>query len=281
MILTVLIILGIVIGIVVLIICVSLLMAAILTTGNRRTLKEGFERQKSRYDTKYYEVLEKKSYIIEGYNGYEIHVQFLKNTEPTDKYMIITHGYMDNRFGTLKYAWLYLELGFNCIIYDIRGHGLNKRTYTTYGVYESLDLCALIDDTLKRYPDLQFYVESIGPTKVGGSGPYSNRNVILLNELLREEYEPKGIWLDTNSYIVENDLVNSSGKGLRDDYHFKWATSRKELLKIRELVEADLKAKKEAKEAEKKKAEEKAAAEKAAAEKTAAEKTEAEKTKAS
>ena len=144
----------------------------------------------------------------------------------------------------------------------------------------------IYNNWMKRYPDLQFYVESIGPTKVGGSGPYSNRNVILLNELLREEYEPKGIWLDTNSYIVENDLVNSSGKGLRDDYHFKWATSRKELLKIRELVEADLKAKKEAKEAEKKKAEEKAAAEKAAvekaaAEKTAAEKAEAEKTKAS
>ena len=165
MILTVLIILGIVIGIVVLIICVSLLMAAILTTGNRRSLKEGFERQKSRYDTRYYEVLEKKSYVIEGYNGYEIHVQFLKNTEPTDKYMILTHGYMDNRFGTLKYAWIYLELGFNCIIYDIRGHGLNKRTYTTYGVYESLDLCALIDDTLQRYPDLKVlgaHGESLG-----------------------------------------------------------------------------------------------------------------------
>ncbi len=99
---------------------------------------------------------------------------------------------------------------------------------------------------IKRYPELQFYVESIGPTKLG-SGSYGNPNVIRLNRLLREEFEPRGIWLDTYSFIVENDLVNSSGKGLRDNYHFKWATSRQELRKIRELVEADLKAKEEAK----------------------------------
>ena len=155
--------------------------------------------------------------------------------------------------------------------------GLNGNSYPEKNAKR---IIRIYNNWMKKYPDLQFYVESIGPTKVGGSGPYSNRNVILLNELLRQEYEPKGIWLDTNQFIVENDIVNSSGKGLRDDYHFKWSTSRRELLKIRELVETDLKAKQEAKEAEEKKAREKAAAEKTAAEKTAAEKTAAEKTAA-
>ncbi|MBR6229348.1 MAG: alpha/beta hydrolase [Eubacterium sp.] len=140
-------------------------MAAIVTKGNRKTLEEGYERQKSRYDTTYYDVLEKTDYVIKGYMGYKIHVQFVKNSEPTDKYMILTHGYTDNRFGTLKYAWIYLELGFNCIIYDLRGHGLNRRTHTTYGVRESLDLCNLIKDAYERYPDIRvlgLHGESLG-----------------------------------------------------------------------------------------------------------------------
>lgn len=96
---------------------------------------------------------------------------------------------------------------------------------------------------IKAYPELRFYVESIGPTKLS-SGSYSNPNVIRLNKVLEEEFEPRGLWLDTYSYIVDNDIVNSTGKGLRDNYHYKWKTCKKELLKIRELVETDISAKK-------------------------------------
>lgn len=92
---------------------------------------------------------------------------------------------------------------------------------------------------MAAYPDLKFYVESIGPTKLG-SGPYGNPNVIRLNQALKEEFEPRGIWLDTYTYLSENDIVNSSGKGLRDNYHYKWKTCKKQIIKIRELVEADL-----------------------------------------
>ncbi len=90
---------------------------------------------------------------------------------------------------------------------------------------------------MEAYPDLQFYVESIGPTKLS-SGSYSNPNVLRLNAVLKAEYEPQGIWIDSYNFIVENDLVNSSGKGLRDNYHFKWKTSKQILAFIRAQVEA-------------------------------------------
>ncbi len=89
---------------------------------------------------------------------------------------------------------------------------------------------------MKAYPDIQFYVESIGPTKLS-SGSYSNPNVRELNEALKAEFEPMGIWIDSYSFIVSNDLVNDSGKGLRDNYHFKWKTSKKILAFIRAQVE--------------------------------------------
>ena len=143
----------------------SLWMAGFVTHGSRQTLDEAFAWQSDHYDTSFYEPLEKTDYIVEGYEGYELHVQFLKNPVETDKYMILTHGYTDNRMGSLKYVKMYLDFGYNCIIYDIRGHGLNERTFTSYGILESQDLMCLIEDTRKRYTNigiLGLHGESLG-----------------------------------------------------------------------------------------------------------------------
>ena len=71
-------------------------------------------------------------------------------------------------YKTLKkkdYTVMYLQLGYNCIIYDLRGHGENASTITTYGMREGKDLNALIKDTRKRYSDLTvlgLHGESLG-----------------------------------------------------------------------------------------------------------------------
>ena len=51
----------------------------------------------------------------------------------------------------MKYLHLFRRLGYNCIIYDDRGHGENIRTKCTLGLYESEDLIAVIADTYNRY----------------------------------------------------------------------------------------------------------------------------------
>ena len=140
-------------------------MAGFVMTGKRQTLDEAFAWQSERYDTGFYDPLEKNDYTVEGHDGYILHVEFLKNPVATDKYMILSHGYTDNRFGSLKYVKMYLDLGFNCVIYDLRGHGENASTCTTYGVLEAKDLCRLIDDTRQRYSDiavLGLHGESLG-----------------------------------------------------------------------------------------------------------------------
>jgi hypothetical protein len=134
-------------------------------TGKRQTLEEAFAWQSERYDTSFYEQLEKNSYTVKGFEDYELHVEFLKNPEPSNQYIILSHGYTDNRMGSLKYVPMYLDLGFNCIIYDLRGHGENAPDFTTYGVREGKDLKCLIDDTRERYPDLSvlaLHGESLG-----------------------------------------------------------------------------------------------------------------------
>lgn len=129
-------------------------------------------------------------YTITGYNGYVLHASFLpaydnmsdyevideyNYTEPSvhlsggpsapdgynvegrphdcnkQRFVIISHGYTYNRHGSLKYASIFRKLGYNCIIYDNRGHGENSKSLTTFGRDESRDLLAVIDDTKQRF----------------------------------------------------------------------------------------------------------------------------------
>ena len=136
-----------------------------IMTGQRQTLEEAFAWQTNHYDTSYYKELEKDDYIVKGFEDYDLHVQFLRNPNPTTKYIILSHGYTDNRMGSLKYVQMYINLGFHCIIYDLRGHGENEKTFTTYGVREGKDLKCLIEDTRSRYQDisvLALHGESLG-----------------------------------------------------------------------------------------------------------------------
>lgn len=134
-------------------------------TGARQTLEEAFQWQTDHYDTSFYEDLEKAHYTVSGFEDYTLHVELLKNPASAGKYIILSHGYSDNRIGSLKYVPIYLKLGYHCIIYDLRGHGENEPTFTTYGVREAQDLTKLIEDTRARYDDLTvlgLHGESLG-----------------------------------------------------------------------------------------------------------------------
>ena len=159
----------------VLVFALMLWLASFVMTGKRQTLDEAMQWQSEHYDTSFYEKLEKTNYTVKSFDGYELHVQFLKNPTPTDKYMIISHGYTDNRMGALKYVPMYLELGYNCIIYDLRGHGENEPTFTTYGIREGEDIYELVKDTRSRYSDISqlgLHGESLGAASTVASMKY-------------------------------------------------------------------------------------------------------------
>lgn len=151
--------------IIIMLIILALFLAAFVMTGRRQNLEEALAWQSARYDTSFYEIIEKDDYVVESYDGYELHVEYLKNPKETDKYMILSHGYTDNRIGALKYVPMYLELGYNCVIYDLRGHGENNETFTTYGIREGKDLYELVKDTRERYVNISqlgLHGESLG-----------------------------------------------------------------------------------------------------------------------
>lgn len=141
----------------------------VMSEGRRQTLQEAMEWQSAHYDASFYQRLEKTDYAVPAHGGYVLRVQELRNPNPTDNFVILTHGYTDNRIGSLKYVPMYLELGFHCVIYDLRGHGENAPTFTTYGILEGKDLALLIEDTRARHPEmarLGLHGESLGAATV-------------------------------------------------------------------------------------------------------------------
>lgn len=88
---------------------------------------------------------------VVSFDGYQLYVALLPCKEDSKNYVILSHGYTSTRYGVYKYAMLYRRLGYNCVIYDNRGHGANKKTYCTFGARESKDLIAIIKDTYERY----------------------------------------------------------------------------------------------------------------------------------
>ena len=130
-----------------------------------QSLSDARRWQEEHYDLSWYDGLEKKDYVVPSDDGYQLHVQYLANPSPSDRFIILSHGYTDNRFGALKYGKIYLDLGFNLIIYDLRGHGENEHTFCSYSIRESVDLDVLVEETRLRYPHLTclgLHGESLG-----------------------------------------------------------------------------------------------------------------------
>ena len=111
-----------------------------------------------------YDSYEKEEYTVKAYKDYELHVTLVKNPVETDKYVIISHGFKSNRYGAVKYVDTYMDLGFNCIIYDLRDHGENTKTAVSLGQFESEDLEKLIEDSYNRYGNIKLglHGESMG-----------------------------------------------------------------------------------------------------------------------
>ncbi len=126
-----------------------------------------------------FDLTERSSYTVSGMDGYTLHCELVKTENSIwsrlrgedaaqdigRKYVILTHGYTSNRYGTVKYIPTFLSLGYNCIIYDCRDHGVNKDAACSIGNFEAQDLQKVIEDTYDRYGEdieLGLHGESMG-----------------------------------------------------------------------------------------------------------------------
>ena len=144
---------------------IGLLMMHYVSHPKRSTYQETKEREISHGHWGDYHNIPKEDWNITSFDGSLLHGYFLPND--SNKYVIITHGYTDTHHGSVKYANIYYDLGFNVYLYDIRFHGLNehKKNYCTMGDAESKDLSAVIAAVYERFGSdifLGIHGESLG-----------------------------------------------------------------------------------------------------------------------
>lgn len=89
--------------------------------------------------------------------GYDLHCALWPREEAasfTDgrrRVVVLVHGFTYCLLGQIKYASLFRELGFDCVLYDHRNHGLSGRAPTTMGAFESKDLALVCDWARSRF----------------------------------------------------------------------------------------------------------------------------------
>lgn len=144
---------------------IGLFMMHFVSHPKRSTYEETRQREISRNHWGNYDEFPKEEWNITSFDGSILHGYFLPNQ--SDKYVIITHGYTDTHHGSVKYANIYYNLGYNVYLYDIRYHGLNEhhKNYCTMGDAESKDLSAVIEAHYQRFGHdifLGIHGESLG-----------------------------------------------------------------------------------------------------------------------
>jgi uncharacterized protein len=102
------------------------------------------EQSAGRFQPLDFESLPKREVAIQSPFGYLLKA-VLAEPHRTNRYVIISHGVTENKTNSIKYMNLFLNRGFNVLIYDHRRHGESGGKTTSYGHYEKFDLKAVVD----------------------------------------------------------------------------------------------------------------------------------------
>lgn len=75
----------------------------------------------------------------------------LMQKEPSNKWVILIHGYRGEALSMRYYAYHYYEMGFNILMPDLRGHGNSEGDYIGMGWHDSNDILSFINKEILRY----------------------------------------------------------------------------------------------------------------------------------
>src|SRR5690606_10810389 len=108
--------------------------------------------------------LQKEDVSIHSNFGYTIKGWLVKGTDK-NRFIIISYGVTQNKLNSIKYMKLFLERGWNVLLYDHRRHGETGGKTTSYGHYEKFDLASVVSWIKEKYGDdctLGIHGESMG-----------------------------------------------------------------------------------------------------------------------
>lgn len=131
-----------------------------------------------RLDMEKFKSLPQDDILIPSHFDYSINAVYVYPND-TNKWMVLCHGVTENKISSIKYLNMFVDMGYNCVIYDARRHGNTGGIHSTYGFYEKYDLETVIEYMLEHYgSDIEFGIhgESMGAsTMLLYAGELSNK----------------------------------------------------------------------------------------------------------
>ncbi|MDF2538763.1 MAG: hypothetical protein K0S76_1784 [Herbinix sp.] len=132
------------------------------------------EAASKKFDEVAYQAIKKTKFHIRSDFDYVISCELLEpelkaGQAKENKTAILCHGLGFTKYGCLKYAEVFLGLGFRVLIYDQRNHGLSGGACTSMGYYEKYDLKKLVDWCVSQFGEdckIVTHGESMGAATV-------------------------------------------------------------------------------------------------------------------
>lgn len=100
----------------------------------------GIEYYKNSFNYNRFSSLESYDINIQSSFGYKLAGTYIFNPKPTNNTVILVHGITASRWESMKYADMYLDMGFNVLAYDSRYHGKSGGNDMSLGFFEKTDL---------------------------------------------------------------------------------------------------------------------------------------------
>ncbi|MCM8711839.1 alpha/beta hydrolase [Clostridium sp. SYSU_GA19001] len=112
---------------------------------NTKTDLDQYETYKSTFNERRFSDIQREEVSVASKNNYKLYGTYIKNPKATNNTIILLHRLGGSRWSSMKYTDMYLDKGFNVLVYDGRHHGYSGGDNVTYGFYEKDDLDKWVD----------------------------------------------------------------------------------------------------------------------------------------
>lgn len=99
-------------------------------------------------------------HFVKNEEGLNIHYRLYPAPTPQAPLWLYVHGITADYLNGARYYPVSKRLGFRLAIMELRNHGIsgNNRQGASYGCHERVDVVAVIQDLLKRFPDKEILI---------------------------------------------------------------------------------------------------------------------------
>lgn len=152
---------------------------------------------------------------ITSSDNLKLHSYEIKNTTPSNKWVITVHGYTSEGLKMSTYAKKYYDMGYNVLIPDLRAHGLSEGDYIGMGWDDRLDIISWINYILAKDANAEIILHgvSMGAATVSmtsGENLPSNVKAIIADCGYTSVWEEFSYQLDDLFSLPEFPIMNVS-----------------------------------------------------------------------